>query len=73
MGYDQAYCAEEERIYSELICSICTEIFEDAIVIMKKTCNHNFCQKCIEDSLEHDLRYLKYKNNLTYPFLSNTI
>jgi len=56
MGYDQNFCVENERITSELICSICTDIFKDAVVILKRSCNHTFCNTCISNSMVHDNR-----------------
>ena len=54
MGHDFNLCIEEDRIKKELICSICTDIYDNASIIAQGQCLHTFCDKCIRDSLRHD-------------------
>ena len=56
MGVDPTFCIEHERIKNELICSICTDILQDAVMVLKRTCNHTFCDTCISKVIARDKR-----------------
>ena len=53
MGFELDRFLEKERIPSELICSICTDILEDPV---QTPCEHNYCSDCINRWLKGQLR-----------------
>ena len=47
MGYPRDLCAGDANIVEQLICPICYNVLEDPVIIMKQSCMHKFCRKCV--------------------------
>lgn len=50
MGYDISQFVDSDRISSSLICTICTDVLRDPVMIDE--CEHVYCQECLETWLE---------------------